>query len=258
MIGSQSRRGTIDFGLDGPIPRDILVLMACLFVTYSLSAFQATLELVAAAQLSRAIWQEGFFWQFVTYPFAAGYGNPLGLILSLWMILVFGKQVYYFVGRKAFWKTFFSSTMAAAGVAVTIQYLMDWAGMSPTFFLPFGMMQGQLIVLTVLITGFATLYGHSTIYLMFVLPVKASWFIGLEILFAFLAFLSSKDLAGFIGICTAVTVAYFLFSGVSPKRFLHEIRLRIQRKLIEARLRRMRKGKGKGGDDGVVQGPWVH
>ncbi len=256
MIGSNPRRGTIDFGLDGPIPRDLLILMACLFITYSFSAFQSTRELVAAARLSRSIWQEGFFWQLVTYPFAADYGHPLGLILSLWMVLIFGKQVYYFVGRKAFWKTFFSSTMVAAGVAVVVQYLMDWAGMAPTFFLPFGMMQGQLIVLTVLITGFATLYGHATVYLMFVLPVKASWFIGLEILFAFLAFLSSKDLAGFIGICAAVTVAYFLFSGVSPRRFLHEIRLRIQRKLIEAKLRKMRKGKGDG--SGVVKGPWVH
>lgn len=257
MIGSQARgRGPIDFGLDGPYPRDILVLMGVLFATFSLDALAA--HWTAPFRLGTEAWESFSVWRVVTYPFFAGYGSALGLIIGLWMILVFGKQVFFYVGRRAFWRTFFIATTGAGLVALLVRFLMDLVGMAPAVApgLGFSLMDGQYMVLTILITGFAVLYGHLTIYLFFVLPVRASWFIGLEILFSFLGFLSSRDLAGFLGVCTAVILTYFLFSGVSPKRFLHEMRLRFQKRLIEARMRRMRK-KG-GGDGGVVQGPWVN
>ena len=40
------------------------------------------------------------------------------------------------------------------------------------------------------------------------LPIEARWFLGLEILFAFIGFLQTRDLPGFLGLCTAVGVSY--------------------------------------------------
>lgn len=253
MIRGRPQRGTIDFGLEGPIPRDILLLLGALFVTFSLDALVP--GGIGFLRLTPDIWLSGALWQLITYPLAAVYGSALGLIISLWVILVFGKQVFFFVGRKAFWRTFFSATVIGGVVAVLVQVILGFTGLATTQFLPFGMMAGQFAVMTVLITGFATLYGNATIYLFFVLPVPARYFIGIEILFAFLSFLASKDFAGFMGVCATVAAAYFLFSGVRPSRLLHEMKLRVLQKWLRFKLKRSRKGSGSGD---VVQGPWVN
>ena len=69
----------------------------------------------------------------------------------------------------------------------------------------------------IVIAAFATLYGNATILLFFVLPIQAKWFLLLEIVFAFMGFLGSGDLGGFLGIVAAVGVVYDILSrgGVS-------------------------------------------
>ena len=51
--------------------------------------------------------------------------------------------------------------------------------------------------------GGATINRRATIYLI-ILPIEARWFLGIEVLFAFMGFLVTHDLAGFLGICAAV------------------------------------------------------
>ncbi|MEO1366210.1 MAG: hypothetical protein AAFX50_03460, partial [Acidobacteriota bacterium] len=177
-------------------------------------------------------------------------------IIGLWMMLMFGKQVFFFVGRKAFWRYFFITALVGAMAAVLTQVILAAVGLGGAVPRPFVLINGQFFIWTFLISGFAALYGHATVLLMFVLPVKAKWFIGIEIAFAFLAFLSYHDFAGFVGACAAIGAAYLQFSGIGPGRFLHETRLRVQRKWFEYKLRQL-KNKG-GGDGDVVQGPWVH
>lgn len=257
MIGSQRRgRGPIDFGLEGPHPKDILVLIGILFATFSVDALAP--HVTALFKLSGDALGSFSLWRVLTYPFVVGHGSTFGLLIGLWMVLIFGKQVFFYVGRRAFWRAFFIASVGAGLVALGVKALLDWMGFAAAAHpqLVFSLMDGQYMVLTVLITGFAVLYGHLTVYLFFILPVRASWFIGLEIVFSFLGFLTSRDLPGFVGSCTAVLLAYFLFSGVSPRRFIHELRLRLHKRLIEARLRRARR-RGDGGG-GVVQGPWVN
>ena len=60
------------------------------------------------------------------------------------------------------------------------------------------------MLLAIFIAAFATLNRNATILLFFVLPIQARWFLWLEVLFAFIAFLGSHDLPGFLGITTAV------------------------------------------------------
>ena len=254
-------RQPIGFGGGGPPPQDILVLLGVLFVTYSLQFFDATRGIARLFRLSRDIWEQGFVWQLATYPLIAELTSPLWFLLSLLIIFWFGRDVYRYLGRRQFWRLLAWGFGTAAAVAVVVQILMDMAGVGGSH--PFVLMRGQGIVLTVLIAAFATVYGNATILLFFVLPLKARWFIGLEIVFAFMGFLTTKDFAGFLGICAAVGLVFQTLSGGGLRRLLRELRLRIERKILEARLRRMRDRSGlrivkPPPDDDEPREPWVH
>jgi len=128
-------------------------------------------------------------------------------------------------------------------VAAVVALLVRGAGMlmglpSPTAFV---LMQGQYMLVTVMIAAFACLYGRATILLFFVLPIRARWFLALEVLFAFMGFLNTKDFAGFAGVCTAVATTWALLEPGGPGRSLVNRRLQLKRWIIEQRLARMRR-----------------
>ncbi len=248
-------------GSAAPPPPDLMALIVVLFVTYSLQFFDGTRHLLSWFQLSRDVWQQGFLWQLVTYPFVAELSGPLWFLLSLLIIFWFGRDVYRFLGQRQFWLLLAWGFGAGALVSVAVQILMDLSGFSSP--MAFTLMRGQGMVLTVLIAAFATVYGNATILLMFVLPIKARWFLGLEILFAFMGFLTTKDFAGFLGICAAVGIVYQILTGGGLRRAFRELRLRIERMLLEARLKRMRSRSGlkivkPPADDDEPNGPWVN
>lgn len=266
MFGDRPRfRQPIGFGGGnaGPPPRDILVLLGVLFVTYSMQFFELTAGFVQLFRLTRDVWLAGQVWRLVTFPFVAELSSPLWFLLSLLIIFWFGRDVYRYLGRRQFWQLMAWGLGIAAVVAVGAQILMDATGFGGP--LAFVLLRGQGIVLTVLIAAFATVYGNATILLFFVLPLKARWFLGLEILFAFMGFLTTKDFAGFLGICAAVGLTYQILSGGGLRRALRELWLRLERRILEARLRRMRNRRGlrivkppPPDDDGGSGGPWVH
>ncbi|MEM7355568.1 MAG: hypothetical protein AAF657_32440 [Acidobacteriota bacterium] len=264
MNGRSRFRQPIGFGggSAGPPPKDILWLLGVLFVTYSLQFFQTTAGIGWLFQLSRNVWERGFLWQLGTYPFVANAASgPLWFLLSLLIIFWFGRDVYRYLGRRRFWQLMAWGLGSASIVAVLVQLVMDQLGTGGPY--PFVLMQGQTMVLTVLIAAFGTVYGNATILLMFVLPLKARWFIGLEILFAFMGFLTTKDFAGFLGVCVAVGMTYQILTGGGLRRGLRELRLRIEQKILEGRLRRMRRQRGMRivkppSDDDEPGGPYVH
>ncbi|MCP3961738.1 MAG: hypothetical protein GY719_28180 [bacterium] len=245
----------------GPPPRDVLVLLGVLFLTYSLQFFEAFQPLIEYLKLSRDIWLRGHLWQLATYPFVAEKSWPFYFLLSLLITFWFGRDVFRFLGRRQFWQVLAWGFGAGAIVAMVVQVLMDLAGAQVAA--PFILLQGQGIVLTVLISAFGTVYRNATILMFFVLPLKASWFPGLYILFAFMSFLTTKDFAGFLGVCAAVGVTTQTLSGRGLGRTLREWRLRIERKVLEARLERMKKKRGMRivkppEDDEPSGGPWIN
>ena len=248
-------------GAAGPPPPDLLVLIGVLFVSYSLQYFAPFEPLMGMLRLSRDVWQLGFLWQLATYPFVASLGFGLFFLLELLIIFWFGRDVYRYLGRSRFWQLLAWGAGTASVVAVAVQLLLDLAGAGVST--AFVLMQGQTMVLTILIAAFATLYGNATIFLFFVLPIKARWFLGLEIVLAFMGFLTSKDLAGFLGICAAVGLVYQTLTGGGLWRVLREWRLRIERKVLEARLERMKSKRGMKivkppPDDDEPRGPWIN
>jgi hypothetical protein len=269
------------FGSGRPVPMDIWVLLGVVFVTFTLAQFAATAGIIGLLRLTPLAWRYGLVWQLGTYPFV-GFGGPnLWFLLELFILGLFGKDVFWRLGRKSFWKLLAWSAVAAGLAAVVVDAVVTLLGGSPLF-TTFVIMQGQHMLVVLMIAAFAVLYRDATILLFFILPVQARWFLWIEILFAFMAFLGTKDLAGFVGICTGVAVTYSLLTRGGLIRGLRggwrELWLRIQQKWIRWRLGRLRKqrdfrvlegegrrdrDRGRGGDgsgdgDGVHRGPWVN
>jgi hypothetical protein len=253
------RFGGMGGGLTGPVPRDIWLLLGIVLFTFSLRFFASTAWLPALLELTPLVWQRGFVWQLVTYPFA-GAGTPgFWFVIALLILFMFGRDVYLRLGRRNFWTLLLQVAAVAAIAAVIVEVLkrMLFAEALPSSFV---LMQGQHMLLVILIAAFATLNGNATILLFFVLPVQAKWFLGLEILFAFLGFLGTRDLPGFLGICVAVGFTWMLLTPGSGRANLREVWLRLQARWIKLRLAWMRKRRGlrvvqgdKGKDD-----PWVN
>jgi membrane associated rhomboid family serine protease len=258
------------FSLGGPPPRDVWILLGVLLATLSLRFFAATAIVPALLELTPAVWQRGFLWQLVTYPFV-GNGSPgIWFLLELFFLGMFGRDVFHALGRRRFWRLLVSAALAAAVVAVLVQLAGDLASGGPAFTArPFALLQGQHALFAIVIAAFATAYRDATILLFFVLPVQARWFLLLEVLFAFMAFLPTHDLAGFLGICTAIAWTWFSLTPGTPRRKLREFRLQMERRWIQLKLNRMKKKRGlrvipgqrepgvRGGP-GRGKDPWLH
>jgi len=270
MVGRRPLSTAGSFGgLGGPAPRDVLVLIGVLFITFTLQFFEATRAIPALLRLSPDVWERGHIWRLVTYPIA-GQGAPgIWFLLELLILYWFSKDVYFRLGRKRFWSLLGWGTVTAGLAAVGIELLARWVptAASP---IPFTLMQGQRTLIVIAIAAFATVFAQATILLFFILPIQARWFLWLEILFAFMGFLSTRDLAGFVGICVAVAVTNRALSSVRFDRWLREIYLRFEQRRIRYKLDRMRrrrgmrlvKGKGESPPEGETdrrrREPWVH
>lgn len=245
----------------GPPPRDLVVILVTIFVTFSMQFFGATEIVPALLRLTPALWQGGFLWQVATYAFV-GTGYPdLWFIVSLLILFWFGRDVYHSLGQKRFRKLLAWAVIGAAVVAVLTQLVTGWQPRAR----PFGLMQGQHMLVTIFIAAFAIRNAEATIYLFFVLPVQAKWFIAIEMVFAFLGFLSTKDLAGLLGLWSAVGITYTFLTPGGPKQILKRQRLKWKKKRMQRELEQLKKEKGfrvvdRDDDESGSQGggPWIN
>src|SRR6185436_13519113 len=131
------------------------------------------------------------------------------------------------------------------------------------------LMQGEALLFAIFFAAYGTAHRDGIIFVFFIIPMPARWCIPLEILLAFMYFLGTHDLVGFLGICAAVGLTYlYLRSGGTMKggkRQLREMRLRIERWWLQRKLDRNRRkrgfrvisGEGQGGEGEVKKGPWL-
>jgi hypothetical protein len=229
-------------GAGMPPPRDLVVLLAVVFVTFSLRFFDSTRIVPQLLELTPLVWRRGLVWQLVTYPLAGVPAGTLWFLVELLILFFFGRDVFHRLGRRAFWTTLAVGAVAASVVAVAVHVVATLAGaFIPNAFL---IMQGQHMLLTLVIAAFATLYGDATVYLFFVLPVRARWFLWIEVLFGFMAFLGSKDLPGFLGICAGVAGVWLWLKGPGARRTFRDLWLRSQRWWLERRMKQLRRKRG--------------
>jgi hypothetical protein len=235
-------RGPGGFGSfsGAPVPRDLIAVLAALFITFSLQFFDPVAIIPAVLRLTPAVFR-GFVWQIATYPFIGWGTSGLWFLLELLILFWFGRDVFWRLGRRRFWLLLARAAIGAALVAVAVQFAMIMMRAGATGFAAFQLMQGQRILMAIAIAAFATLWGEATILLFFVLPLKARWFLWLEILFAFIGFLESKDFAGFCGICAAVFLTYTGLQRGGVMTLLHTWRKRTEVFVLQRRLERLKK-----------------
>lgn len=248
------------FGGGGPVPRDLIALLVFVFATFSLQFLVP--GAIAWLRLTPLVWQAGAVWQVATYA-PTGYGPPsVWILLELLILFWFGRDVFWRLGRAGFWRTLAWGAVGGALVALAVDLAMRFFAAAPAASM--ALMQGQRMLLVCLIAAFATLYGTATIYLFFVLPVQARWFLPLEVAIAFIGFLGTGDLPGFLGIAAAVAIVWWRLrrprrgGGGGPRQAW----LRLQRWWLEQRMRRLRRQRGfrvvpgDGGRGGG--GPYTH
>ena len=239
MIYRPQQQGGAAFGGFGgpglPAPKDLIGILVALFVTFSLQFFEVTAAIPAILRLTPAVFR-GFVWQILTYPAVGFGGSGLWFLVSLLILFWFGRDVFWRLGRNRFWLLLVRAAVGAAIVAVVVQLFQNLAGVGATGVAAFQLMQGQRILLAIVIAAFATLWGEATILLFFVLPLKARWFLWIEILFAFIGFLETKDFAGFSGISAAVFLTYSGLKVGGAGGIYHDWRKRAERFILERRL----------------------
>lgn len=231
-------------GLSGRPPRDLLALLAVLFLTFTLQFFEPTAFIPALLRLTPAVWRSGFLWQLATYALSGIGGPSLWVLLELFIVYWFGADVRARLGRRGFWRLLAWAVPGAALIAAAVEFAVEAiVGQSATPF-PFQLMQGQRVVMTILVAAFATLYGNATILAFFVLPVRARWFLWLGILIGFVAYLGTKDLAGFIGICAATGISVLVLSRPHSRNRLRRWWLEWRRRRLTRKVDRLAKRRG--------------
>ena len=250
------------FGGGGPVPRDIWVLLGVVLFTFSLRFFAATALVPQLLELTPAVFRLGFLWQLVTYPFIGSGAPSVWFLIELLILFWFARDTFNALGQRRFWRLTLSAALAAGLVASLVQLLLFLAqgGLAFNIFI---LMQGQRTLTAIYITAFAVLYRNATILLFFVLPVQARWFIWILLLMAFMGFLGSKDLAGFLGLCTAVGATVVLLTPGGWRQTLHRWTLRWRQARYQAEMRRLRRKSGihavpDDRGDAPRRGPWVN
>jgi len=236
-----------------------------MLLTVTLSAFASTRFIPLLLTITPLVWQRGFLWQLVTYPFVETGGPSLWFVLTLVMLFLWGRDVFWGLGRRHFWRMLLFAGIGAGIVATLVDLATTLSGWSPPN--RFVMMQGWTI-LAILLAAWARAHRGATILFMFILPIEAGYYVILELLLAFLGFLGTRDVAGFVGICTSIGLGWLYVDrsgriGLGRKD-LREYRLRLERWWIQQKLNRARKKRGfrviPGEKDvrGVRKGPWVN
>ena len=253
--------GGFSGGLTGPVPTDLWVLLGLVLFTLTLGSFDASRGFIELFRLTPLVWLRGFVWQILTYPFVSvRAASPIWFLIEMVILFMFGRDVLRRLGRRQFWQLLVVTSGVAGVVAVAVGLLIHWIAGVDALQGVFQLMQGQRMIVTILIAAFATMNRNATILLFFVLPVQARWFLLLEIVFAFLAFLSSHDLAGFLGICAAVGFTFGSLTGWRTQGWILQTRLRMREQWLRLRLAWLRRRRGlhviKG--DKRDDDPWLH
>jgi hypothetical protein len=248
-------RPQLTFGFSSGAPRDVIALLAVIFTTFSLQFFSQTYWITDLLRLTPMVWQKGWVWQLVTYPIAGVGDASVWFLLELLFLFFFARDVFARLGRRGFWQVLLTGSLAGGVVAVLVDLSARLVGRVPEASML--LVQGQHMIFVAVIAAFAVLYRDATIMLMLIVPVRARWFLPIEILLAFVGFLKTHDLAGFLGLCAAIGVVWATLAHGGFRRAGRESWLRAQGWWLKQRMGRMRRKRGfRVVDD--RRDPWLH
>lgn len=218
----------------GPVTPAIKLLIIANVTIFLITALSPTLELVVNGNFGlqpRAIFENLRIWQPATYMFLhAGIFHILFNMLMLWM---FGVELERMWGSRYFTKFYFVSGVGAALTTV---------GLSLT---PLPFAEGLYHSLTIGASGaiygvllaYALYFPHRPIYLYFVFPIPARYFV---LILGGIALVSSTRGGGGVAHLThlgGLVAAYLYLKGGSRTHLMSEIKY----KYLKWRINRMRR-----------------
>lgn len=251
-------------GLSGPIPRDLIVIAGVLLISVTLGAFESTRIVPLLLTITPLVWQRGFLWQLGTYPFVNTGGPSFWFIVTLILLFLWGRDVFWGLGRRHFWRMLLFAGIGGGILAALVDLTLDLSGWAAPR--RYELMQGWTLM-AILLAAWARAHRGATVLFMFILPIEAGYYVALELLGAFLGLLVTRDVPGFVGICTAIGLGWLYIDRSGRiglgKKDLREYRLRLERWWIQQKLNRAKKKRGfrvipGEKDRGVRKGPWVN
>ncbi len=148
----------------------ILVLNIVVFFAQHSNGANSEAAFIKYGALSLAGLGRGFVWQLLTFQFL--HDGPAHLVLNSVVLYSFGRPLEEFLGKRAFLKLYLLSGLAG-GLAQVLLGLV-WSRFA-------GPMVGASAGICGLVAAFALLSPQSTIYLAFVIPCRAVYFLPLMI-----------------------------------------------------------------------------
>ena len=201
-MGNEVRMG--EFQILPPVVKNLLIINALFFLADVVLGFKG-IDLSDWLGLHYFQASNFAFWQPVTYMFMHGnFGHLFFNMFALWM---FGAAIENYWGIKRFLIYYFVAGVGAALVYEIWQYvdftyimhLQDYSGVqisqnqtiSVEKFLDHFTMVGASGAVYGLLLAFGMLFPNSLIYIYFLIPVKAKWFVliygGIEVLYCIFA-----------------------------------------------------------------------
>ncbi len=157
-FGSQFRRPHLFSGAIKNIIIANIVVFIFMFLFHSERFFLYYFGLVP-----KFVWSRGFVWQLFTYMFIhGGFGHIFWNMFILWM---FGTEIETYLGKKEFYKFYF---LAGAGSGL-ITLLFSLNSTIPVV--------GASGAIYAVLVAFALLFPNRKIYIYFLFPIKAKYFV---------------------------------------------------------------------------------
>ena len=201
-MGNEVRMG--EFQILPPVVKNLLIINALFFLADVVLGFKG-IDLSNWLGLHYFQASDFAFWQPVTYMFMHGnFGHLFFNMFALWM---FGAAVENYWGVKKFLIYYFVAGVGAAVVYEIWQYIdfnyimhvQDYSGVQISLketitvdqFMNRFTMVGASGAVYGLLLAFGMLFPNSLIYIYFLIPVKAKWFVliygGIEVLYCIFA-----------------------------------------------------------------------
>lgn len=139
------------------------IIIANIVVFIFMFLFQSERFFLYLGLVPKFVWSRGFVWQLFTYMFIhGGFGHIFWNMLILWM---FGTEIESHWGKKEFYKYYFL-TGVGSGI---ITFIFSLNSSIPVVGAS-GAIYGVLV-------AFALLFPERRIYLYFLIPIKAKYFV---------------------------------------------------------------------------------
>jgi membrane associated rhomboid family serine protease len=159
----------------------ILVLNVIVFFAEHADGRRSVRTFTEYGALSLEGLQRGFIWQLLTYQFL--HGGMMHLVLNSVGLYFFGRPMELMLGRRSFLKLYLLSGLAGGVFQIAL------AAASTQFS---GPVVGASAGICGLVAAFALLSPDSVIYLFFVLPVRAKYFLPLMIVLSAVFIFTSR------------------------------------------------------------------